>query len=100
MLYQRVGRACFAAVLLGSLLGGGTLDAAGVAQAQPSPAALRCVVLPSLPLSVGFADGTTTKSLQAQDVAIRDVLRGVKSWLCGPATTSQYMFAESLRSAI
>jgi hypothetical protein len=103
MSYRCVGRARaakFAAILLLSLVGRSAVHDSAVARAQPSAAASQCIVLPNLPLSIGFADGTPIKSLKAQDVAIRDVLRGVKSWLCGPATTSQFLVADSLRSAI
>lgn len=104
MAYLTVGRARaarFAAVLVLALLGqskqGNTL---AVANAQLSNAASRCVVLPKLPLSVGFSDSTLLKGQPSTDVAIRDVLRGAKNWLCRSATTSQSLQAESLRSAI
>ena len=104
MPYPRIGRAraakC-AAVLLLSLVGQSShWNHSGTAHAQPSGAGSQCIVLPNLPLSVGFADRSTMKNLQAQDNVIRQVLRGVKNWLCGPAALSPFLFADSLRSAI
>jgi hypothetical protein len=90
-----------AALLLLSLAGQSVpMHQSATAHAQPSGAGAQCIVLPNLPLSVGFADRTSMKSLQAQDNVIREVLRGVKSWLCGPAALSPFLFADSLRSAI
>lgn len=104
MLVLAVGRARaarFAGVILLSLFGQSTqLDGLAVARAQLSSDGSRCVVLPKLPLSVGFGDGSPMKSVYSREEAIRDVLRGAKGWLCGPAMTSQLLNADSLRSAI
>lgn len=104
MPYLRVGRARaakLAGVLLLSVVGAsGRVDHVATAHAQPAGAGSQCIVLPNLPLSIGFADHSVMKSSQAQDKAIREVLRGVKSWLCGPAALSPFLSADSLRSAI
>lgn len=91
----------FTAFLLLVLLGQTEqISQRSVARAQPSTAGSPCVVLPKLPLSVGFIDSLPMTAAQLPDGAIRGVLRGVKSWLCGPATTSQSLYADSLRAAI
>jgi hypothetical protein len=104
MLFSKVARtraAKVAAFLLLLLLGQSKqANHLAVASAQPSGASSPCVVLPKLPLSVGFIDSQPMQSSQMPDLAIREVLRGVKGWLCGPATMSQSLYADSLRSAL
>lgn len=104
MLYLTVRRARaarFAVVLLLSLFGQSTqANTLGVAEAQLSGAGSPCIVLAKIPLSIGFGDSTQMKSVHSADAAVRDVLRGAKSWLCSSAAVSQSLDADSLRSAI
>jgi hypothetical protein len=97
---KHAGALKFTGFLLLVLLGQTEQAQLSVASAQPSTVGSPCVVLPKLPLSVGFVDSLPMTSAQLPDGAIRGVLRGVKSWLCGPAMTSQSLYADSLRNAI
>jgi hypothetical protein len=104
MLFSKVARVraakCAAFLLLVLLAQSKQTHSLPVASAQPSGDASRCVVLPKLPLSVGFIDSQPMQSSQMPDLAIREVLRAAKGWLCGPATMSQSLYADSLRSAL